>query len=324
MRPDIRTVENPMALPVMGAAEMVALAPIPIGLLILSLAIGAMFIWFVVRKTRSSMLREVTPHLSAFRFISDVFQSIAQFVVAPTGVMLLFVVLSQGSKWNWDGMPLFDREYDVLRPPAERANVATGEQASTGILISNSTANRPNWTQQSPSTSSDVTRLVLSSRLWTTSAEAESELGTKAAEALRADFDQRHHGWLDPKAVNCLKESRIIETAVKDRYLERVEQDFGTFSSPMNRLWWQVEISPIVRTELYTDWKRALVQNRILAVGTALALATMAFNALGMLAALSRLSITRRSQLLSAALAGGSVVTLWSFALLGLASMLMK
>jgi len=49
----------------------------------------------------------------------------------------------------------------------------------------------------------------------------------------------------------------------------------------MNRLWWQLEISPVVRTELFSDWKTATVQNKVIFIGAALAIITLLANLVG-------------------------------------------
>lgn len=309
-----------MVLPGIGISELMFIVP----LTLVTLAFWAVIVTVILRVVGDKLpVTAVSAGEPTLPYFGEVLRTILRFAIAPTGVMLLFVLLNQNASWNWQSLSVFDQGYDVLRPPAERANVPTEALKTAAIPVSNSTANLPAWTQQPEQNAPDVKRLVLSSRLWSTPLEADNELRVKATGLLRADFDQRHHSWLDPKALRCLSEARIVEVAVKDRYLERVEQDFGTFSSPMHRLWWQIEISPIVRTELYEDWRRAVVQNRVFALGAGLSIATMAFSAIGMFAALCHLTRSRGLRLMGM-MAGSAAVILWCGVFLSLTALLIK
>ncbi|WP_010587178.1 regulator of G-protein signaling domain-containing protein [Schlesneria paludicola] len=320
MNRDIAGLETLMTLPGIGIPELLFMVPLAIVILTFWIVVVAVILRIVGYKPS---VATVNVSDLALPYLRDAVRTIGRFAIAPTGVILLFVLLNQNANWNWQSLSIFDQGYDILRPPAERANITTTALNVTAMPVSNSTANRPAWTQQSEETTPEMKRVVLSSRLWSTPLEADNELRVKVTQMLRADFDQRHHSWLDPKALRCLSESRIVEVAVKDRYLEGVEQDFGTFSSPMNRLWWQVEISPIVRTELYEDWRQAVVQNRVFALGAGLSFATMGFSALGMFAALHGLTRSRRLQFFGA-LAGITAVLLWCGTFLSLTALLMK
>lgn len=63
---------------------------------------------------------------------------------------------------------------------------------------------------------------------------------------------------------------------VKEQYAEVIDRDFGAFFHPMYRVWWQVELSPEVRTEFLPAWKRGLTANRIYNVGYAATLLALA------------------------------------------------
>ena len=71
----------------------------------------------------------------------------------------------------------------------------------------------------------------------------------------------------------------VIAHAVKERYDDVAEHDFGSFTHPMHRASWQVELSPAVRTEFMPAWRRAVISFRILLVAGVASLFAMAASA---------------------------------------------
>jgi len=227
--------------------------------------------------------------------------------MAPTAVMAAFVLMSGLTKDHpgpviENGAISFDpwttKLTDVrvnapegqLQVSVDQANQEVvarpndNEEAKAASPVSESdlVANRPKWTNTGDRLEGEIRQTVISSKLWSTEEEAKNELQAKATEIVREDFTRRHQGLINSTSFRFLSDERLIKVAVKERYLERTERDFGSFSSPMNRLWWLVEVSPIVRTELYPSWKSAVVQNRVLMVGTTLALFTLLANSFGL------------------------------------------
>lgn len=174
-------------------------------------------------------------------------------------------------------------------PPKPPVPVAPPKPASTAvaeapvIFTSGSQVNpdehqaktRPNWMENGDSTSGDVRKVVLSSQLWSTEDEAKLDLQRQTAELIRTDFQQHHRGLLDPRGDSFLQTNQIATLVVKERFIEQIDHDFGKFTAPMFRAWWQAEISPQVRTDLYPEWKAAASQNRMIVVGAGLALLTL-------------------------------------------------
>ncbi len=203
--------------------------------------------------------------------------------LAPVCVIVLFFVLS-GNAGPAGNSFLATGALDNPIKPVESAG---SSESTDGARISTSgfptnrgeesvATSKPTWVETGDQTiSADEQLVVLSSTLWSTAEEAAAELRPRAATLVRRDFEQRHPLLIERASPRLLTDDRLIEAALKRRFLEPVEQDFGTFSSPMYRLWWQIEISPLVRTELYPDWKRGVVGNRVLAIGVALALLTL-------------------------------------------------
>lgn len=147
---------------------------------------------------------------------------------------------------------------------------------------------RPKWISEGEVTNGDVRYVVLSSQLWSTVEEARHTLVGQATEILRKDFEQRHKGPFIPFSNRALNMDRLVEIAVKEQHLESVEQDFGKYTSPMYRLWWRLEISPIVRTELFPDWKAATTQNKVIVIGVVMAAVTFLANIVSVLSMSAR------------------------------------
>lgn len=235
--------------------------------------------------------------------------AIARCWVVPTCVLGIFLALSGRLTTGWP-LPTEwkrivsanDTPAPIPRPPLPDRPV-TGEEWSD-IKLRYFAAHRPDWIDAGDTTSGDVRKFVLTSALWSSVDEAKKELQTKATGIMVKDFEQRHHHFLDPKPQRYLSQDRIGPIAVKEQFVEPVELDFGT----MYRLSWLVEISPIVRTELYSNWKAAKVQNRVIAVGAGIALMTLMASA-GVL--FSRLKRVSRYGTLSAFAATSACSTLW-------------
>ena len=225
----------------------------------------------------------------------SMFRSIAASWYAPTAVMVVFVALS-----GITNLELI-RHYSATPQSALSTAIDSNEEAHLTAPIqgdrqepTENHAPAPEWIRAGDQTIGDVRQVVLSSKLWSTAAEATEELRPIAAGLVRADFQARHENWFGASSHRFLTDERILYSAVKKRYLEPIDQDFGAFSAPMYRLWLQVEISPVVRTELYPAWKSGTVGERIIALGAILGILTLAANALALFARLIRKSPDRR------------------------------
>ena len=229
---------------------------------------------------------------------------------APTCVLATFVALSGTVQREWEnrfgpesftlstGEPKSpDREL-IANKPVLNQNTLPPLQTTQPAALPQSVLPRsepPQWITDHDTTSSDVQRIVLTSQLWSTEAEADRELSPKVAAIIRADFAGRHQGFFNQMGRQVLNEDRIVNVAVKQRYVEHVEKDFGSFDATMNRLYWQVEVSPVVRTELYPEWKATVTQNRIVVVGALLSLLTLLTTTASTMLSLRRASAPKRS-----------------------------
>ena len=136
----------------------------------------------------------------------------------------------------------------------------------TTITSADGQTQRPAWVDQPRTVDGVIERIVIASQQYTTRDEAELELSAGAADLLLRDLQQLHPGSSRASSWHPSNEE-IKRHAVKQQYVEVVERDFGNFFHPMYRVWWQVELSPEVRTEFLAAWKRGLTLNRIHFVG---------------------------------------------------------
>lgn len=229
---------------------------------------------------------------------------------APTVVLTIFVVLS--------GVPFreLSRAHSPVSPTPANPGVAASKLPAVsipaspdgesdedddsnddGVGIAAKAAKQdkvPDWIHAGNQTNGDVQHVVVSSKLWSTPAEATQELQPIVASLIRSDFQSRHQNVFDAYSHRLLSDESILQSAVKARYLESIHQDFGAFSAPMYKLSMQVEISPVVRTELYPHWKSGAVTNRIFSVGMLFSILTLAANCVALFARFNRTSPHRK------------------------------
>lgn len=132
----------------------------------------------------------------------------------------------------------------------------------------------PAWTRELRTVSSHSTRLVLTSRQYSTREEALQEALLAAAELVQQDFEKSHpvNGVTGEWHVSLDDVRRHAMLRVFD---ETKETDFGSFTAPMRRVYLQVELSPEVRAKLYPSWREHVVTHRLWVLGTLVGLLTL-------------------------------------------------
>lgn len=143
-----------------------------------------------------------------------------------------------------------------------------------------SPSHRPAWIDQVKSDDGDCQHVVLSSQQYSTREEAEAELSSTASELIRNDMQRirpevPHSSWRPTVG-------EIRRAAVKQQYVEAVERDFGSFVHPMHRVWWQIELSPEVRTEFLPSWRQGLTSSRVRLLGLTISSLVLAASLLAM------------------------------------------
>ena len=206
--------------------------------------------------------------------------------IAPTFVLGTFVLLSDAANNPLDRTMAWARSRLFNQPKLWEQQISRDQLVPTvwtvPVQTSDNSGQRPEWTSRIRTRIGDIENIVVSSHLWSTEAEATAELHPQVARLVKADFELNHHGILDPKGKLPISDDQVARIAVTDRYLERTEQNFGSFDAPMYRMWYQVQLSPIVRTELYPSWKAAASKNRIIALGAGLAMLVLIANLIWM------------------------------------------
>ncbi len=170
----------------------------------------------------------------------------------------------------------------IVAPPSSppqsiAVQVATDQIPVSAVSTSNSSA-RPAWVNQSRVIDGDSERITLTSHQFSTREEAEVELRLAAVKLVEEDLRRLQTGPFRPRSWQPVAED-VIARAVKEQYDDVAERDFGSFTHPMHRVSWQVELSPAVRTEFMPEWRRAVISFRILLVATVASLFAMAASA---------------------------------------------
>ena len=242
--------------------------------------VGIMVFRRVVRPWRVQ-----TNPLSSAGAQTSTLREIGRCWLPPTVVMAVFVALSGefGHELEqWLSLTSFARIPAVVEPgysPVQTDNLADTDPKH----------DRPGWIDEGNSQSGEIQRIVMSSSLWATEAEASRELLPRVASIVRTDFSERHKGLFDQPGHRFLSDERLAHVAMKRQYLERIEQNHGSMVLPMCRLWQQIEISPMVRTEIYPAWKSAVLGSRVVIVGAVLSLMTLVASAASLFVKLKRL-----------------------------------
>ena len=225
--------------------------------------------------------------------------------LAPSAVVAIFIGLSGALGRETENRLLYG-PISVEKTKPSVVSEASSLPSDPAKEKPSADTTRPKWLEEGDRTNGDVRTIVLSSKLWSTEAEANQELLPRAAKIVRDDFDERHQSPFQRTGHRLLSDERLVQFAVKRRYLERIDQDFGTFSAPMCRLWMQVEVSPLVRTAIYPDWKSAVVGNRAILIGAVLALLTLSANALALFGRLK--NVAQQSWIYSGTIAASSAL----------------
>ena len=81
-----------------------------------------------------------------------------------------------------------------------------------------------------------------------------------AATAVKEDssLDPRGTGIVQPQHADVVK-----DTAIKQRFLEVTQHDFGKFKAPMHQLWLQMELTSELGERLAEPWRQAAIEARL-------------------------------------------------------------
>lgn len=262
-----------------------------------------------VWRTRSRQPSQSSSSRSRFGFFGELTWLSAPVIVAAT---FAGISASESGMTRWNRDPRTPAP--VSQPgastkplgPLAITPVPTDDRTTT--TSADGQAQRPAWVDQPRTVDGVIERIVIASQQYTTREEGEQELSSGAAGLLVRDLQQLHPGSSGASSWHPTNDE-IKRHAVKQQYVEVVERDFGNFFHPMYRVWWQVELSPEVRTEFLPAWKRGLTLNRIHCVGVVAASLALAAS---LLAIYQRLHIlTHGAWRTGLRVLTGSVAVVW-------------
>ncbi|MBX3449824.1 MAG: hypothetical protein KF777_09705 [Planctomycetaceae bacterium] len=112
-----------------------------------------------------------------------------------------------------------------------------------------SPADHPKWLQNGETETDGTRTVVISSRQYATTAEAERELTAIAGNEALQDWAS-HSPYAVPYGDIAAPNREQLGPLVTRTYVEKVDRDFGSFYAPMYRLWWELTFSPETRGHL--------------------------------------------------------------------------
>ena len=128
-----------------------------------------------------------------------------------------------------------------------------------------SAAARPEWTRQSTHVDGRTKFVVVSSGRFASEQEAELH-GYQQAAVIAA----KEYSSLDPRGIGAVQPQHadlIKNNAIKQRFLEVAQHDFGKFQAPMHQLWLEVALTPELGERLAEPWRQAAVDVRLRTLG---------------------------------------------------------
>ena len=128
----------------------------------------------------------------------------------------------------------------------------------------------PSWVRAGVQRKGDVTTVVCSSQQFASVPEADADaraavrdylLGERLRTIPKESFGPRTAPSVDG----------LVDGVVKDRYVETIQRDFGTFFAPMHRVWLKAEVTPTTYNQMRAAYTAELQKSRLLVAGGALA-----------------------------------------------------
>ncbi len=147
-------------------------------------------------------------------------------------------------------------------PPIDPAALESRSSPVAGELESaKPDVERPEWTRQPVRIDGGRKLIVVSSGLFAGKEEVELHGFQQAAATAVKEYsslDPRGTGAVQPQHADVVK-----DTAIKQRFLEVTQHDFGKFQAPMHQLWLQVELTPELGERMAEPWRQAAVEARL-------------------------------------------------------------
>lgn len=218
---------------------------------IVSLVIGVSIGWAVIRSKHG---------------MAEVARTFAKVLVV--GVLLLML---GGFVWT-AGVPTSPpRQPVVIDSTQNRATSRTESPASESVSLpvnseslsepAKTGVELPAWTRPAVRIDGQRRLIVVSGGRFATENEAELhgfEAAAAAAVKEYSSLDPLGRGAVQPRHLDLIRDN-----AIKQRFLEVAEHDFGKFKAPMYQLWMQVELTPKLGEQLADPWRSAASEARL-------------------------------------------------------------
>lgn len=152
-------------------------------------------------------------------------------------------------------------ESRLIRSSETRASASASPAVTVELESAKPGVELPEWTRQSARIDGNRKLIVVSSGRFASEEEANLHgIQTAAASAAKeySSLDPRGIGAAQPRHMDLVK-----DTAIKQRFLEIAQHDFGKFQAPMYQLWMQVELTPELGERLAEPWRQAAVEARL-------------------------------------------------------------
>ena len=152
-------------------------------------------------------------------------------------------------------------------PPLEMRSLENAPSTMTREIESKSSnLERPEWTRQAVLFDGHRKLVSVGSGRFASEQEAELhglEQATIAAVKEYSSRDPLGFGKVQPQHMDLVK-----GTAIKQRFLEVAQHDFGKFQAPMYQLWLQVELTSQLGDQLVEPWKQTAIDARLRTLAT--------------------------------------------------------
>ncbi len=193
------------------------------------------------------------------------------FALGLTAAFLVFCFVIKGVR-TVDSVPEI-AQHIIARPVAQNVEPESTEVVSTDIVRpdiassaevnadSSAKASLPEWTQRNPIRDGERRIVVIKGGRFASEEEAELHALDQATIVATQEFRQ-----LDPQGQATrlpIHRGIVVTTAIKKRFLEVREHDFGKSKGLMYQVWLQLELSPDLGDRIAAPWREAAVNARI-------------------------------------------------------------
>ena len=149
----------------------------------------------------------------------------------------------------------FDEAERVFSSVVGEANPMESDEADSKL---------PDWAAEKRVEGGGQTLVVIDSQQYSTVEEADQ---TALAMAVQKVTEYVHHDDFFLKTKWTAPVGLVKDHAIRQRYVETIERDFGTITAPMHRVHLQVELSDDVAADFLSSRRTAVVNHRLWALG---------------------------------------------------------